>query len=102
MIGLVNFNQKAVDEFFKISSPSLIMQVNDKLLESVTKQNPLSLRRNMIFFGNSRRMHKEIVELSKIILLQDHAKETILFEQGDECDGIYIVQEGSLIVYVKG
>ena len=69
MIGLVNFHKKAVDNFFKISSPSLIMQVNDKLLESVTKQNPLSLRRNMIFSGNSRRMHKEIVELSKIILL---------------------------------
>ena len=43
---------------------------------------------------------QETLELSKLLVLQDHSMQTVLMQQGEECNGLYILQKGTLSVHI--
>ncbi len=45
-------------------------------------------------------LSREVYEMSKLIELQDHSLESVIFEAGDECTGLYILQKGTIGGYI--
>ena len=47
-------------------------------------------------------MLEEIHELSKLVFKHEYNGEDTLFEEGQKCDGLYILVSGELDIYLKG
>lgn len=46
--------------------------------------------------NESAELVAEIFELSKLLVLQDRSIQSVIFEETDECTGLYILQDGTL------
>jgi len=43
---------------------------------------------------------REIFELSKLLVLQDRSMQSMIMNEGDTCDGLYILQTGTVSGYI--
>ena len=95
LIGMIDYNKAQLGTFFMMTSPSLLNRIQQDMIEKI-KWGVFSCK------GLSApQIQKEIVSFSKVLELQDWSKDSVLFESGDECNGIYIVSQGAIKVFVR-
>ena len=92
-VSMELFYQKNFEIFTRQVSPNLMNRIHRNLLELLTSPK-LSLVDGALFKdidGNRDQIMKEIFELSKLLVLQERSFQSIVFNEGDECDGLFIL-----------
>ena len=83
-------NQRELEDFKTMISPSLRLEVNRQIFLKVLIANPI--------FGDNPELNELVIEK---VITYSYPPEDIIIRQGDTPDALYILSKGELTVHVK-
>lgn len=99
-VSIESYFQDQFTIFQTQCSPNLMNKINRHLLQIFVKMASQDKDLKSIFDGRDMAIKpcllNEIIEFSKLLVLQDKSIQSIICNEGDDCNGLFIVQKGTI------